>query len=149
MGLFDNVKILMGSGKNSPPMETSAPLPKKILIVEDEPMFSNALTLKFQNTGYQVFVAANGALGLEMLQSQKPDLVILDLMMPVMDGKTMLKKMREIPEFSKVPVFVLSNAGDSNTIMETKTYYNASEFLIKSNISLEEILTRVKRHLGS
>jgi two-component system chemotaxis response regulator CheY len=146
MGIFDNFKNLVASSKPSPLPDPVAV--KKILVVEDDPVFSNALTLKFKSAGYEVILAANGEEGLNAINLQKPDLIVLDLMMPVMDGKTMLKKLRDIPEFTKLPVVILSNAGDSNTIMETKTYYSASEYLIKSNVTPDEILTKVRQHIG-
>jgi CheY-like chemotaxis protein len=65
-------------------------------------------------------------------------------MMPVMDGKAMLRRLREIPEFKTLPVIVLTNAGDVDSIRETRLYYDANEFLIKSNVSTEDILKTVK-----
>ncbi len=63
--------------------------------------------------------------------------------MPVMDGKTMLHKLREIPEFKTLPVIVLTNAGDIDNIRETKFYYNASDFCIKSNTRIDEVVEKV------
>jgi DNA-binding response OmpR family regulator len=120
---------------------------KKILIVEDEVLLANALETKFKNEGYTVFKAANGQIGLEMVVAQKPDIVLLDLMMPVMDGKIMLKRLREIPEFKFLPVIVLTNAGDVDSIRETRSYFNASDFLIKSNVTPEDILNKVRDYI--
>lgn len=120
---------------------------KKVLIVEDETLLANALETKFKNEGYTVLRAGNGQAGLDMVVSQKPDIVLLDLMMPVMDGKIMLKRLREIPEFKFLPVIVLTNAGDIDSIRETRSYYNASDFLIKSNVTPEDILTKVRDYI--
>jgi CheY-like chemotaxis protein len=68
-------------------------------------------------------------------------------MMPVMDGKVMLKRLREMPEFKTLPVIVLTNAGDVDTIRETKSYYNASDFLIKSNVTPDDILNKVRDYI--
>jgi CheY-like chemotaxis protein len=75
---------------------------------------------------------------------QKPNLVLTDLMMPVMDGKQMLHKIREIPEFKELPVIVLTNAGTADNIKETQFYNNANDFLIKSNVQPEEIVSKIK-----
>jgi CheY-like chemotaxis protein len=113
---------------------------KKVLVVEDEKLLANALEMKFAHANYSVAKAENGQIGLEQVQTFKPDVIILDLMMPVMDGKTMLHKLREMPEFKMLPVVVLTNAGDVDNIRETKRYDNASAFLIKSNVTPEEIV---------
>jgi DNA-binding response OmpR family regulator len=141
MGLFSKTKIV-------DPVTDPSPV-KKVLIIEDDSLFQNALSLKLKSAGYETLIADNGAIGLETIQAQKPDLVILDLMMPVMDGKTMLKKLRELPQFVSLPVFVLSNAGDADTIMQAKTYYNANEFLIKTNVTLDQIVTKIRQRIGS
>jgi CheY-like chemotaxis protein len=66
-------------------------------------------------------------------------------MMPVMDGKVMLRRLREMPEFATLPVIVLTNAGTVDNITETKTLYNASDFLIKSNVTPDDILVKVRQ----
>jgi DNA-binding response OmpR family regulator len=114
---------------------------KKILIIEDETLLANTLEKKFVHAGFAVIKAANGQLGLDMTEANNPDVILLDLMMPVMDGKTMLHKLRENPKFKKLPVIVLTNAGDVDNMRETKVYDNASAFLIKSNTSPDELLT--------
>jgi DNA-binding response OmpR family regulator len=138
MGIFDRAK--------SPPPQTPNPSPaKKVLIVEDDAQLSSVLELKFTQAGFAVSKAPNGQVGLDLAISQKPDIIILDLMMPVMDGKTMLRKLRDIPDFKSLPVIVLTNAGSTDNMMETTTLYNASEFLIKSNVSMDDILAKVKQ----
>jgi len=113
---------------------------KKVLVVEDEKLLANALEMKFVHANYLVVKAENGQIGLEQVQKEKPNVIILDLMMPVMDGKTMLHKLREMEEFKALPVVVLTNAGEVDNIRETKRYDNASAFLIKSNVTPEEIV---------
>ena len=79
-----------------------------------------------------------------MAIANKPNIVLLDSLMPVLDGKTMLHKLREIPEFKTLPVIVLTNAGDADNMRETKFYDNASAFLIKSNVTPGDIANQVK-----
>lgn len=145
MGLLDNVKNLMG-GSNStpPPPQISQPQPRKVLIVEDDEALRNLYTEILTAEAFAVLTAENGQIGLDTIISQKPDLVLLDLMMPVMDGKTMLHRIRSMPEFARLPVIVLTNAGDMDSIHETKVLDNANDFLIKANVTPEDIVNRVK-----
>jgi len=147
MGIFDNFKALF-QPPNSPQQDnTPVAKPtnqKKIVIVEDEKILADALGIKLEHEGFQILKAENGQTGLDMIKQNKPDAVLLDLMMPVMDGKTMLRKLREIPEFKFTPVVVLTNAGEVDNIKETKEYDNAAAFLIKSNINPEDVVKVVK-----
>jgi len=119
MGIIKNLKIL--TGKNS----SSHLVQKTILVVEDEKPLQNILKDRLTQEGYDVLTADNGQEGLDMVVANKPRLVILDLLMPVMDGKTMLHKLRDIPEFHDLPVIVLTSAGEVDNIRDTKTYNNA------------------------
>jgi len=143
MGILDAFKIGGPTAANSPGNKVSL-TPKKILVVEDEELLRDFYEELLKGQGFNVLTAENGQTGLDRVIAEKPDLVLLDLMMPVMDGKAMLHKMREIPEFKKTPVIVLTNAGDSDTMHETKFYDNANEFLIKSNVTPDIIVTRIK-----
>jgi DNA-binding response OmpR family regulator len=146
MGLFDNVKNLVGGAKSTPPSATPTQLPsaRKVLIVEDDEALRNLYKEILSAEAYTVFTAENGQIGLDTIVAQKPDLVLLDLMMPVMDGKTMLHRVRAMPEFEKLPIIVLTNAGDMNSMHETKVLGNANDFLIKANVTPEDIVNRVK-----
>ncbi len=140
--MFDTPQKFPAGRPGTNPVKYSG---KKILIVEDEDLLANALVVKFQHEGFEVLRAANGQIGLDLAKTQKPQIILLDLMMPVMDGKAMLRELRKIPEFKFTPVIVLTNAGGIDNIRETQSYYNAIEFLIKSNVSTDEIVDRVKR----
>ena len=151
MGLFDNLKSIVGKPETLPAVSASinaASQAKKILVVEDEQMLREFYADLLSGEGFSVIKAENGQVGLEMIKSQKPDLVMLDIMMPVMDGRTMLHSVRAIPEFSNLPVIVLTNAGDMDTIHDLKMYEKVSEFLIKSNVNPDEIVTRIKSIIG-
>ncbi len=145
MGLFDKLTSIVGNK----PTDTTVPpppppTPKKILIVEDDKDIRDFYSDLLTSEGYAVITAENGEIGLANVTSQKPDAVMLDLMMPVMDGKTMLHRMRQIPEFAKTPVMILTNAGDAENIRDTQFFDNANAFLIKANTSPEEILQKIK-----
>jgi CheY-like chemotaxis protein len=143
MGIFDSLSNLLGNKQSS---VTPAPS-KKILIVEDDKELRDFYTELLTTEGFSITTAENGQLGLEAVTSQKPDLVLLDLMMPVMDGKTMLHTMREMPEFKTTPVIVLSNAGDADSIRQTKFFDNANDFLIKSNIAPNELINKIRTYI--
>ncbi|SRR5260221_1518519 len=144
MTILDDIQVISGKKKNSTPKKETS---KKILIVEDEKPLADVLQDELIHQGFEVFVASNGKEGLEMAISYTPDLILLDLLMPVMDGKTMLHRLRDFPKFKTIPVIVLTNAGETENIRETQLYFNASEFLIKSNVSVEQIVTKIKSRL--
>jgi DNA-binding response OmpR family regulator len=144
MSLINNLKILMGKKEISEEEVREKQPSQKILIVEDEKSLADVLELEFKEAGYEVKKAENGQIGLNMLNSYDPDIIILDLLMPVMDGKTMLHEIRKIPRFKKLPVIILTNAGEIDNMRETQLYYDAASFFVKSNIDTEEILKRVK-----
>jgi DNA-binding response OmpR family regulator len=146
MGFIDNLKAVVTSqpGAAEPEVVPPSPPAKKVLIVEDEPALAEALVLKFRHDGFTAIKAENGQVGLDLAVSQKPNIILLDLMMPVMDGKTMLKRLRDIPEFKALPVIILTNAGDVDNIRETQLYYNANDFLIKSNVNPDDIVKKVR-----
>lgn len=152
MGIFN---LFKPKPDQSPPtaqneLNTAASqLVKKVLIVEDEKMIADALTEVFTSEGFMVLTAENGQIGLTSIQTQRPDIVLLDLMMPVMDGKTMLMNLRKIPEFKSLPVIVLTNAGDADSMHATKLFGNANEFLIKSNVNMDELVQKVRMHLNT
>ncbi|HVF69518.1 MAG TPA: response regulator [Xanthomonadales bacterium] len=146
MGYIDDISTVLGKKKKAA-ADNTAPRPKKsikVLIVEDDLALSEMYSYKFTHEGFTVFTASDGKQGLEMAIAHKPHIILLDLMMPVMDGKVMLKKLREIPVFKKLPVIVVTNAGDIESMRETQHYDNANEFLIKSNVSVDEVVKKVK-----
>jgi DNA-binding response OmpR family regulator len=119
---------------------------QRILIVEDEVALSGALKDKLVHEGYDVETAKNGLEGLEAVKREAPDLILLDVIMPVMDGMTMLREMRRDDRSSKIPVIILSNLSDSTDVIKAMEN-NTFDYLIKSDISLESVLERVKAKL--
>src|SRR5258706_12417431 len=113
MGILDNLKVIAGAKSSFPPNSDASKLgsQKKVLIVEDEKGLAEALELKFKKEGYEVFKGENGEEGLRLAIANNPDIILTDLLMPIMDGKTLLRKLRELPQFVSIPVIVLTNAG--------------------------------------
>jgi DNA-binding response OmpR family regulator len=141
MGIIDKV---IGNPNSSTENPTNTSAKKKVLIVEDDQYLKDFYQELLTSAGYDVLTAVNGQEGLEKVVAQKPSLILLDIMMPVMDGKSMLHKMREIEEFKYTPVIILTNAGDADNMKQTMRYDNANAFLIKSNITPDELLSAVK-----
>lgn len=151
MGLLDGVKdLVMGNKTPSTTVQQAIPqLKKKVLIIEDEEVLRSLYSEILRAENFEVEAVEDGSRGLNKLVTFKPDLVLLDLMMPVMDGKTMLRSMRALPEFKDLPVIVLTNAGDTDSMRETKFYNNASAFLIKANVTPQDIVNQVKTFIFS
>lgn len=151
MNFFDK---LFGKQTNSAEANTNAlpqspALKKKVLIVEDEALLSDAMEAKCKLAGLDVLKAFNGQQGLEMAIANKPNIILLDLLMPVMDGKTMLHRLRGIPEFKKLPVIILTNSGEVDNFRETTLYDNANAFFIKSNVNPDDIVRKINELLPS
>lgn len=120
----------------------------KILIVEDETPLRNAISDILTFEGFQVFQAKNGLEGLETALAEHPDLILLDLMMPIMDGLTMLEKLRADKEYgSKAAVILLTNINDPEKVARA-TDAGSYDFLVKSDWNIEDVVRRIKNRLG-
>lgn len=118
-------------------------LKKTILIVEDEVAQQKALTVKFTNEGFNVLNAANGAEGLKMALEKHPDVIILDLLMPVKDGNAFMDEIRKDPWGKNVHIIVFTNY-DPDTAIAKITKDQPSYYLIKTNTTLDELMAKVK-----
>jgi DNA-binding response OmpR family regulator len=119
---------------------------KTILIVEDEASLSQALVEKFKSEGFSILEASNGLDGLEKAIEHHPDLILLDIIMPKMDGITMMKKLRVDRWGEKVPVIVLTNLTDAAKA-DQALKQGAYDFLIKTDWKLEDVVKKVKQKL--
>lgn len=115
----------------------------KILIVEDEESMRQMLQSNFEKKGFEVFVAKNGVEGIEQFKAHLPDLLLLDLYMPVMDGFKTLEKLREIPEGKNVPVIILTNSDAGEDVLESAKA-NVDLFLVKVNWTPAELVEKVR-----
>lgn len=120
---------------------------KIILIVEDEAPMMTALADNLEAEGFSVLRATNGLDGLLIAVEKRPDLILLDIVMPQMDGLKMLEKLRVDEWGKKVPVIILSNYGDNEKVAEALGG-DVSEYFIKSDIKIEEVVASVKEKLG-
>ena len=119
---------------------------KRVLIVDDEADIREAMADYLEQNGYRVSQAADGAEGLELAIKDKPDVILLDLMMPVMDGHTMLDKLRQDPWGRNAKVVIMS-AMDDVTNIGSAYQTGITEYIIKSNASLEELAKKVREVL--
>lgn len=117
---------------------------KVILIVEDEIPLIRAESIKLAAEGFRVLNAKNGLEGLTLAIENKPDLIILDINMPVMDGITMLKKLREDKWGETAHVIVLTNMGGNNTKLADAVENGITEYLVKTDQSLSVLVEKIK-----
>jgi DNA-binding response OmpR family regulator len=117
---------------------------KKILIIEDEKPIARALELKFIHAGFSAQSVINGEEGIALLQKNTFDLVLLDLVMPKMDGFHVLEQIKELK--LNTPVIILSNLSQAEDEKKAKQL-GARDFFIKSNIPIANIVERVKNIL--
>lgn len=119
---------------------------KKILIIEDEKSVADILTKKIQSSGMGVTSASNGEDGLNMAIQSHPDLIILDLILPKLDGMSVLKSLREDDWGKTVPVVILSNLGTGDE-MHRAGELGVSQFLIKTDFRLDDVVTKIQEEL--
>lgn len=120
---------------------------KKILVVEDETPLRDALKDKLVHDGFAVVEAKNGAEGMLLAESDKPDLILLDIIMPIKDGLTMLQELRESSWGKNIPVILLTNLSDNEKVaaaLEHGTY----DYLVKSNWKIEDVVQRILERLS-
>lgn len=115
----------------------------KLLIVEDEHPILRGYQDYFTRQGYVVDVAHDGEEGLGKAEHFVPDLILLDILMPKMDGLTMLKKLRALPRFKETPVIVLTNLDTSESIGKA-VEQGTTHYLLKNNYGLEELDQKIR-----
>lgn len=118
----------------------------KILIVEDDNFLIKAYQIKFERAGFNVFIAMDGEEGLRMAKKEKPALIVLDMMLPKMNGFEFLKKIKSDEGLKVIPVLALSNLGQMAD-QEKAISLGAAEYFIKTEHTLEEIIEKISKHL--
>lgn len=119
---------------------------KKILIVEDEVMLASVLSDRFKREGYEVYCTRNGEEGLDSALKDHPDLILLDIIMPVMDGMTMLERLRHNAWGKQAKVIILTNLSDSDKLTKSKAE-EVRGYFIKSDWKMDEIVKKVNEEL--
>lgn len=119
----------------------------KIAIIEDDPAISQMYRIKFEAEGYTVETAENGVLGLKLAETMKPDIILLDLMMPQMSGKEMLAKLRATDWGKSIKVVILTNMGEQEA-PEGIRDLGVSAFILKADMTPRQVAEIVKKQLG-
>ncbi len=125
-------------------------MPKKILIIEDDKILAELLEKKLKNAGFEVVLAFDGEEGLVSLRANKPDLILLDIVMPQKNGMELMEEMNKNPEtnLTKIPVIVISNSGqpvEIDRILEL----GAKDYLIKTEFNPQEVIEKVIKQIGN
>jgi two-component system phosphate regulon response regulator PhoB len=120
----------------------------KIAIVEDDQAISQMYRIKFEAEGYRVETAANGKLGLALAQDMKPDIILLDLMMPEMNGDEMLQKLRATDWGKKIKVIVLTNMGEQEA-PDSIHLLDVRRFIVKAEMTPRQVAEMVKSELAA
>src|SRR3989338_5816745 len=113
-----------------------------ILIVEDEEFLVRALKDNFEAEGAQIAVASNGDDAMKLIRGARPDIILLDLLMPKRDGFFVLEELKRNPEWTLIPVIVLSNLGGGGEIKRALEL-GADDYFVKSQHPIEEVIERV------
>lgn len=119
----------------------------KIAIIEDDLAISNMYRIKFETEGFEVEVAENGVRGLKMLDSFDPDILLLDVMMPEMNGDEMLSKLRKTEKGKEMPVIVLTNLGPQEAPASLKEL-GIDSFIVKAEMTPKQVAEFVRTRLN-
>jgi len=118
----------------------------KILLIEDDSLLIDIYTTKFKQVGFEVSVAEEGVKAFESIKEMQPDVILLDIVLPHMDGWDILKKLQEQEATREIPVFVLSNLGQKEEI-EKGLKLGAKKYLIKAHYTPSEIVEEIEKFL--
>ena len=119
----------------------------KIAIIEDDPTISQMYRMKFEADGFDVRMAGNGKIGVDLVKSFKPDIILLDIQMPQMDGAAALKLIREHKDSKDTPVIILTNLGEEEAPSEMRSL-GISSYIVKANNTPRQVVAHVKNTIG-
>lgn len=123
-------------------------LPKKVvLLVEDDVFVSDVYQTKLGQEYFEVISAQNGLEAIDKLNKRRPDIILLDIMMPYMDGREVLKKLKENDKWKDIPVIILTNLSQREDV-ETALEKGANDYLIKSHFTPSEVVGKIKEVLS-
>lgn len=124
------------------------PEQKSILLVEDEALLSNLLRQRLEKEGFKTLIARDGEEALKLLKENKPDLVLLDIIMPKISGFEFMERLREDPSVAKAPIIIISNLGQESDMEKGQTL-GAAGYFVKARMSIDELVGKVKEFLAS
>lgn len=120
---------------------------RNILIIEDDKLLVRTLAEKFSDAGFKVAIAYDGKEGLDYLSSNTPDFILLDVVMPIMDGLSLLKQIKLEEKTKYIPIIVLSNITNDSTLKQIEEF-DVGRVWIKGQRSLDELIDEVKKQLS-
>ena len=129
----NNIKF-MSSGK------------KRILLVEDDKLIARAYKESLERAGFKVELATQGDKALESMRKRKPDLLLLDIIMPVMDGVEVMEEMSKDDFLKDIAIIVVTNAERESEIKRSSKY-NIIDYFIKSDLSLDQLIQKITEHI--
>lgn len=115
---------------------------KKVLIVEDEQTLLKTIEFTLKDKGYEVFTAMDGEVASSLIKEKKPDIVLLDILLPKKNGLEVLQEMKDDPEVANTPVLLLTNLSDEESISQGVSM-GARGYFVKSDMTLEEVAEKV------
>ena len=124
-----------------------AKIKKKILVVEDDSMISSMYKTKFEADGFEVLIADNGVMGLELAKKAKPDIIMLDVILPQLDGFSVLEQIKKDKATKNIPVIMLTNLG-TNEDKKKGEIMGASGYLVKASLTPGQISEKIKQALN-
>lgn len=120
----------------------------KIAIIEDDPVISQMYLMKFEADGFDVQMADNGVRGVALVEAFHPDLILLDLQMPEMNGVEALELIRKSPNSKDTPVIILTNLGEEESPKRIRSL-GIEGYIVKANLTPRQVVGRVKEALGT
>src|SRR5882757_8794906 len=121
---------------------------QKIAIIEDDQAISQMYRIKFETEGYEVETAGNGKLGLGLAEKMRPDIILLDLMMPEMNGDEMLTQLRATPWGKNIKVIILTNVGEQEA-PDGLDKLGVRRFIVKAEMTPRQVAEMVKKELAA
>lgn len=120
---------------------------KKILFIEDEEVLRNLLQKKLAHEGYEVITASDGEIGVEMIKKERPDLILLDILMPKKTGFEVMEEISKDEELKKIPIIIISNSGQPVELEKAKAL-GAKDCLVKTEFDPQEVIEKVVQQIG-
>src|SRR3989344_2938155 len=120
---------------------------KKVLVVEDEQLIADLLQKKLIKEGYYAFAAGDGEMALQQIREDHPGVVLLDIVLPLLNGFEVLAQMRREEELRKIPVIIISNSGQPAEIEKAREA-GVRDWLIKTEFDPQEVVEKVRRQIG-
>ena len=119
----------------------------KIAIIEDDPVINQMYRMKFEAEGFDVEMASNGQHGVDLVEAMRPDIILLDLQMPQMNGAEALAEIRKHDWGKEIPVLILTNLGEEEAPKSLKTL-NVSSYIVKADYTPRQVVSQVKKTLN-